>query len=698
MKTLKSVVPAIILFLGASYLAEAQFPAWYQYSLMPSGGAIDLLAGESSGERAYQHIVEMAGYARLRNLSEFSGDLMETAYVTGKLREYGLRNVTVDRFGTVRTWQGVTASLWEISPTMKKIADLQESPLMLASGSADIDAEADLVYADAGTVASGFAAADVKGKIVFTAERPSSVLARATQAGALAVISCNSPRPFENALMIPATSAGGRGGGQPGTLFLLSPREGDQIIRRLQSGEKIRIRAHAVTTYVDAELQVTNCLIEGTDTGSEEIIITAHVFEGYVKTGGNDNISGSAAILEAARVLNKLIEDGSIPRPKRNIRFLWVPEFSGTTPWVAANRNIIEKSLCNINLDMVGLSLAKWRSFFVLHRTSYGNAHYVGDVIESLFRYVGETNKVNSVVSGSRFFKPIIAPTGTDDPFLYQIESASGGSDHMVFNDLGVMVPGIMMITWPDPFYHTSEDLADKCDPTQLKRTAFITAGAAWLIATAGPGEAMAIAAETASNALRRMGITQSMASDLLNEAGVEKLHETADVMVAKVKGTALGEIMILNSVRELAPADKTLNTLIDNHISSIRKISEGQAAMIASQASSLSLSQGGQPYSYREGNAEKEASKIIPRLLIDYRDSGYRGYQSIIGRIPQEEMANINLREIADPQEALKLINGINSLLDIKFILDSQYSRETSLAVLTGFFNGLRKAGVTDF
>jgi len=75
--------------------------------------------------------------------------------------------------------------------------------------------------------------------------------------------------------------------------------------------------------------------------------------------GANDNKSGSAAILEVARVLNKLIAEGRIPRPKRTIRFLWAPEFSGTIPWIKANREIIERTLCDINMDMVGEWLSK---------------------------------------------------------------------------------------------------------------------------------------------------------------------------------------------------------------------------------------------------------------------------------------------------------------------------------------------------
>ena len=72
----------------------------------------------------------------------------------------------------------------------------------------------------------------------------------------------------------------------------------------------------------------------------------------------------------------------------------------------------------------------------------------------------------------------IVAPTGADEPFYYSIETHYGASDHEVFNDWGVQVPGIMMIDWPDRWYHTSGDHVDKTDPTQLKRVAVIGAAA----------------------------------------------------------------------------------------------------------------------------------------------------------------------------------------------------------------------------
>ena len=117
------------------------------------------------------------------------------------------------------------------------------------------------------------------------------------------------------------------------------------------------VRAKITAKSEEVDLHVPQCVIQGTDTTAGEIIFTAHLYEGYVKMGANDNASGSAVLLEVAHLLNDLIKEGKIEKPKRNIRFLWVPEFSGTIPWVNAHKELVKKALCNINLDMVGLRL-----------------------------------------------------------------------------------------------------------------------------------------------------------------------------------------------------------------------------------------------------------------------------------------------------------------------------------------------------
>jgi hypothetical protein len=142
--------------------------------------------------------------------------------------------------------------------------------------------------------------------------------------------------------------------------FLLPFREGEFLKSRLLRREKITVRAQVEAKMEDYEYQNVICHIPGTDPNAGEVILSAHLYEGIVKQGANDNKSGSAGILEVARTLHTLIEDGRLPRPKRTIRFLWGPEFSGTVRCVQANTEIMEKTLCNI-MGMRTTSMMSWR-------------------------------------------------------------------------------------------------------------------------------------------------------------------------------------------------------------------------------------------------------------------------------------------------------------------------------------------------
>lgn len=56
----------------------------------------DQLVGESSGEQAYYHILDVAPYERDRQASDYSGLFMESKYVVNLLKSYGIDNATVE--------------------------------------------------------------------------------------------------------------------------------------------------------------------------------------------------------------------------------------------------------------------------------------------------------------------------------------------------------------------------------------------------------------------------------------------------------------------------------------------------------------------------------------------------------------------------------------------------------------------------
>ena len=57
----------------------------------------------------------------------------------------------------------------------------------------------------------------------------------------------------------------------------------------------------------------------------------------------------------------------------------------------------------------------------------------------------------------------------------------------------------------PDPYYHTNQDTQDKCDPTTLRRSAFIGITSALFIGHASGAEAISLAREMYLKALQRI-------------------------------------------------------------------------------------------------------------------------------------------------------------------------------------------------
>ena len=697
MKASRFVIPALSIFM-VLFLAQkssAQYAYYYQWGLLPQN-QVDMLIAESSGDRAFHHVIEMSAYNRPRDAEEYSGTLPESKYVADLLKSYGLEDVKIERFGKTNTWNGLKGTLHEISPAYNKLADYNDLPLLLVSGSESTNVEAQLVWAGDGS-SRFLEGLDMEGKIALTSGSPGRVYAALSEKGALGLVSFYSPRPLVDPLMIPAGGMRQRGDTKPTFAFNLPPREGHLLRDRLVRGEEIIVKVEIESKTEELDIQVPTCFIKGSDPDAEEVIISAHIFEGYVKQGANDNISGSASILEVARVLQTMINDGRLERPKRSIRFIWVPEFSGTIPWVEKHKDLMRKTLCNINLDMVGLSLSKYKSYFVLHRTSYGNGHYVGDVLENYYRYVGETNKMNSVVSGSRFYKRIVSPTGTEDPFYYQIESASGGSDHMVFNDWGVQVPGVLLITWPDPFYHTSQDRPWACDPTQLKRSVFITAASAYSIASAEGQLTLNIAGEVFGNASRRMGHQYSRLVDMVTGAQDDQLQSILKRSFSDLHGTCLGEKIILKSILELEPSSTELRELIEEYAKALDALYQGQLKGLMASAAIRSKGSEKLPAPGKITKLEKEASGIFPMATSLVVELGYRAYSEPLGRAMEKGDFKGNNRVIRLAPDFGKLSDGEHSILDIKHIIDAQQEQETDLGMLLDLSKILIDAGLIE-
>lgn len=687
------ILAGVLMVLTGS--AGAQFVPHYQWTLLDKK-YMDQIIGEASGETALAHDIEMGGYTRNRVSKEYQTVLWESQYVMDKLKEFGITDSQLERFGDMKpTWDGINGELWEVSPGIKKLADYKDQVAMLASGSQNADVEAELLWIGDGRKGD-FDTLAVAGKIVVTYASPGQVSSLISKNGAVGILSFNSPRPLADPIQMPYSGLGGRGGGEAkGFAFQMPPREGYFLRDRLVRGEKIRVHATVKSTMENVDLQVPTCVLPGTDPRTGEVIFSAHIFEGFIKQGANDDLSGGACLLEMARMLNTMYNDGRLPRPARSIRFIWVPEFSGTGPWVNAHKDIMGKTLCNINLDMVGILLSQSQSFFNLERTTFGNPHYINDVMENYFRYVGETNRTSLVLSGREgYLNRIVAPSGSDEPFYYAIEGHYGASDHEVFNDWAVGVPAVMMITWPDLYYHTSQDLSNKLDPTQLKRCCVIGAASAYTIAAADDVMAMKIAGEVSSNSIRRMGMQQGRSIDELSKLKSDNLLSGYKKMRGYIEGTLLNEIETVETTLELAPKNTDLIAAVSLQTDQLKRQAEGQLLILDQVMKQLAVRIGVTVTASRPDELEKKALSTIPATTVKVKEAGYGGYRQFMPQMSREQMT-ASFREIANTGELERLCNGKHNALQIKKMLDTQYARESSLKAILDYIEVLKTAGL---
>jgi hypothetical protein len=676
---------------------------WYQWTLLPSE-TMDEIIGEASGETAWNTIMETGGYNKDRLADEYAGTFYETQYIYDQLVRYGIPGAEIARFPGGQVWDGIRGELWEVSPMRQKLASYQDMRAMLASGSTDADVTAELVWVGLGTAAE-LDAVDVEGKIVVTEGSIRSVhQAACVQRGALGVVSIANGRPFFDPLQIPWSGVGGRRGGDQESKFgfFIPPREAEVLKRRLLAGERITVHADVEATTREYDLEDPVAHIPGTDPDAPEIILSAHLFEGYVKQGANDNKSGSATILEVARTLHTLIDEGRIPRPRRTIRFLWGPEFSGTGPWVQANKELMARTLANINMDMVGEWLSLNKAFMCLMRTSYGHPHFINDVMENYYRFVGEANR-ERIQNRSGFYKVprrIVAPTGADEPFYYSIETHYGASDHMVFNDWGVGVPGIMMIAWPDQWYHTSGDRVDKADPTQLKRVAIIGAAAAYTVAAADDDMALRLASEILSNGTRRLGHQFAMGLQRLNDATAEDLQEQYKWARAHVEAAVINEQATLESVLQLADDVAMVRNHVEELQQAVDRIGEVHLQALAEHMAAVSrrLGRAGQ-VDVSLTALERRAAQSVPRPTALVKQDGYRGWRAYLQEVPEDvrQQFPYGRSDIASTGELQLLINGRNSVLDIKKMLDGQYRTTSDLQAIFNYIEILKAAGLVE-
>jgi len=531
---------------------------------------VRLISEEISGDAAYEHIRHNTQFHRPRGGAD---GLFEVArYYEEKAREYGLDDVQlIKQAYWIPPWNARSAELWIQGSEPERIASMLETPLHLADYSRSADITAELV--DIGVADSeGYAAQDVEGKVVLTYGPLGDVMREAVgNRGAAGVVWYPNPffegtgtqppgfdRPDQIRWVgIPAEAEGW----EPTFAFNLSLRDGIALRNRISAAsEPILVRARIDASFGseagDDPWQVmVEAFIRGTEPGiGQDIVLTGHMQE--EKFSANDDASGTANVLEVGRALASLIAQGQLPRPRRNLRFWWVTEFSSQRQYFADHPEAHHEMWVNVNQDMVGAD----QSQDVLRKQNVtrlpaSRFHFFNDVVESVVEYMVATNtyELAQAQAGIPMYpRPHLSKLGSRHRYNAEMIFFHANTDHIPFNEAPIGVPGITFTNMPDRFIHSSDDDLWNIDRTQLGRNAVAAALIAYTMATADERQVPILAAETAGRGAQRiarnLGLGLSWISRATDRAAA--YHQAAD----QVRYAAERERLAAESLAEISP------------------------------------------------------------------------------------------------------------------------------------------------
>ncbi|MBU2598083.1 MAG: DUF4910 domain-containing protein [Actinobacteria bacterium] len=540
---------------------------------------------EFSGDRAKQFVSKIMSYHRIqaspgfREAAKYCHKVLSKSNIKAEILSFPAdgksRYWSLDMF---EEWDASEANLYIIEPERyrKKLADYNDLKISLIQRSASTECEAEIVILEDGENISDYEGIDVKGKIVLTKGDIRIIYYLAIEKfGAIGIIfdGIKEVKPIRHRMDIPDavqySSFWWHKGDKKCFGFVLSPKEGErlrELIRERIKNNKspIRVKAKVKSKFYKGKAEVVSAIIPGkTD---KEIIIISHLC--HPQGTANDNASGSATNLEIARTINKLINEGKLQKPKRSIRFLWVPEMNGTIQFLVTFEDKISKMIAGINLDMVGENQDICKSSFLIEKTPDSNSSFVNDLVE---RIRDEFTKDTKNPFGAGRFAS----------FKYATTPFSGGSDHYILSDPTVGIPCPMLIQWPDKFYHTNLDTLEKVDPEMLKRTGIIAATYAYFLANVGEREVIWLANEMMSKFKRK--ILKFIQDEITRISAIQefkkfKVEPTQKNIAAKtIREKIKDEKILKNTAIEVINLEKKLNYFINcqkNAFISLKKLS----------------------------------------------------------------------------------------------------------------------------
>ncbi len=671
---------------------------------------LNLFANELSGQLAFDNMVRLAGAPWLRAMGELTGEtnFFESEEIYEIARGYGIETVRFDRYEAPGTFTYPLAG--ELWVNGRRMAIIPADAALVASGSQTGEVEGRLIYVPAipqdqmPELEEAIASEPerFRGATALMWSHPRGALFEALdQAGVVAVISFSSrERYFDPDQVVYARGSYGQGENLRMGLTV-SWRQWSEMLEDVDRGMEVMVKANVEMQTFPSRFETVYAWIPGTEPDLPGVVFTGHLFEGYTKRGANDNMGGPAIQLEILRALHRLIQTGRLPQPRRTIHFIWPNEISGTYEFLRRDPDLVEKLSININMDMVSEGLRNANSWFTMSETPAQLASYFDGLAAAVLHYVWRTNDIVYLPGaprgrpGGQYFPiPMWEKNGSRDAFRYFIHEATGGSDHIVFNNSSVAVPGIEFFTWPDQWYHADTDTPDKGDATEMKRVAFIGATTAWASANLTDQmlpDLLSAVSDFGYNRVAERGIPRAL--EVLE--GVEPTDREAAALAAHIIEAAVErERDAVRSIHTIHTGSPSASRQVDAELESWSQYGEALRGFILQRAAPGVPGGFDLPGPTRE---ELAFDAVIPRLSDEVR-----GQEFNMGRFQPaqdyfQEHSGI-LDEIgldnAQTSQILNYINGERSILTIRNRVVARTGSPLSVSTVARYLEILEEIG----
>ena len=677
----------LVALVVGSLIRASLYPA-FRESFLLAEKTLSLLQKELSGERARDQAIAITRYHRTqasRGYLEAARYVLEQLHSAGfSPQEAWIESFKSDGKTEYQTWRSPSgwyiesAELRLVVPGSEVLVRYPDVPMSVITHSNAGQLRGDLVDVGIGTSDEDYQEKELEGKFVLANGNSGEVHRLAVLKYGASAIICypgdESAAEYPDKLRDSGIRPTADELEQVKFGFNITPRQAQKLKGLLSSGKRVVLYAQVNGPGLEpGTLDVVAAVIPGGERPEQELVYIAHM--DHSNESITDNAAGCAVSLHIARTFKRLINEEKLPRPKRTLRFLWVPRFNGTMAYVDAHPELQGPQLggnvlAALNLDMAGEYIENRQGQTNITWTPPSISSALTDVATSAVEYTDSMANRNPGVDLTSF--------------SYRIVPFRGGGDHAIFNDGMISVPAVTLGHRPSYPHHTEENIP--VDSAELKRCALIASATFWYLANLSEIESLELANLVAANGHGRLASDVQVAADHLLNVPIDGLEKMYDEGKRLLSFAVEREARTLESILDFAPSVESIRRLVRTWNETL----ENQAQLNIKVLQALVQQRGGTLFfSPQLTPEEREASQVIPLRVT-------RG--PLAPGLPRSRLTSQEQAWYEEPQSQIldsylimNFIDGRRSILDIRNDL-SAATEPVALEVVEHFIRDLAK------